>query len=307
VSVDDAAVGGGVIPEQGAELTEAAAQAWTDRWDRQQEGFMPDREERFTALIDAVAEAAGRPDPLVLDLGCGPGSLAVRLLDRIPAATVIAIDADPVLLALGRAAYAGRGGLRFVDRDLGTPGWTAGLGADAGLDPETGPGASDAELGAGAGRGGLGRLVDAAVSTTALHWLSEERLRGMYAELAGVLRPGGVLLNGDHLEEDETVAPVLARLGDALVKREQERRPPSQQPESWPGWWEAVLADPALAGAAAERASRWGGADHHGSEARWLRVHVAALRDAGFAETGTLWQRGASRVLCGVAGTRSAG
>lgn len=300
MSVDGAAVNGGVIPEQGAGLTEAAALAWTDRWDRQQEGFMPDREERFTALIDAVAEAAGRPDPLVLDLGCGPGSLAVRLLDRIPGATVIAIDADPVLLALGRAAYAGRAGLRFVDRDLGTPGWTAGLGVDAGLDADTRPGAD-------AGPGGLGRPVDAAVSTTALHWLTEERLRAMYAELAGVLRPGGVLLNGDHLEDDETVAPVLARLGDALVKREQERRPPSQEPESWPDWWEAVLADPALAGAAAERASRWGGADHHGSEARWLRVHVTALRDAGFAETGTLWQRGASRVLCGVAGARSAG
>jgi len=47
---------------------------------------MPDREERFTALIDAVAETAGREDPLVIDLGCGPGSLAVRLLARLPAA-----------------------------------------------------------------------------------------------------------------------------------------------------------------------------------------------------------------------------
>jgi len=45
--------------------------------------------------IDAVQECAGRPDPLVLDLGCGPGSLAVRLLGRIPAATVVGIDASP--------------------------------------------------------------------------------------------------------------------------------------------------------------------------------------------------------------------
>jgi len=66
------------------------AAAWIGRWDAQQQEGMPDREERFTALIDAVTEGAGRPDPLVIDLGCGPGSLAVRLLDRIPAATVVA-------------------------------------------------------------------------------------------------------------------------------------------------------------------------------------------------------------------------
>src|SRR3984885_6155142 len=97
------------------ELDPAAARDWIARWDRQQEVYLPDREERFTALIDAVEAGAGRSDPLVIDLGCGPGSLAVRLLDRLPRATVIGIDADPVSLALGQAAYAGRPGLRLVD------------------------------------------------------------------------------------------------------------------------------------------------------------------------------------------------
>jgi trans-aconitate methyltransferase len=35
----------------------------------------------------------------VLDLGCGPGSLAARLLERLPAASVVAIDSYPLLLA----------------------------------------------------------------------------------------------------------------------------------------------------------------------------------------------------------------
>src|SRR5712691_10963227 len=105
----------------------AVATAWIERWDAQQELYMPDREERFTALIDAVAEGAGRADPLVLDLGCGPGSLAVRLLDRMPGATVIAVDVDPLLLALGRAAWADRPGLRFADLDLRAAGWSAAL------------------------------------------------------------------------------------------------------------------------------------------------------------------------------------
>src|ERR1700729_1988150 len=81
-------------------LDAAAARDWIDRWDRQQEVYMPDREERFTALIDAVEAGTGRPDPLVLDLGCGPGSLSVRLLGRLPPPplTLIGIDAHPPAL-----------------------------------------------------------------------------------------------------------------------------------------------------------------------------------------------------------------
>jgi SAM-dependent methyltransferase len=254
----------------------AAARDWIDRWDRQQEVYMPDREERFTALIDAVEAGAGRPDPLVLDLGCGPGSLAVRLLSRLPAATVVAVDADPVTLALGRAGYASVPGLRFVDQDLREPGWATRLGLEA------------------------GRPVDAVVSTTALHWLSAAQLRALYVTLAGLLRPGGLLLDGDHLQEDETSSPVLARLDRALEEREGRRRYPDGQPsgvENWDEWWQAVAADPALAGAAAERSH---GLVHHSNEGAKLAAHADALRAAGFAEVGTLWQRGSSRVLCGV-------
>src|SRR3984957_21138963 len=97
------------------ELDPAAARDWIDRWDRQQEVYMADREERFPALIDAVEAGAGRPDPLVLDLGCGPGSLSVRLLARLPEANVVAVDADPVTLSLGRAGYPSVPGPRFAD------------------------------------------------------------------------------------------------------------------------------------------------------------------------------------------------
>ena len=72
------------------EMTRAQARHWLDRWDRQQEGYIPDREERFAVIVDVVAAASDRPDPLVVDLGAGPGSLSVRLLDRLPRATVAA-------------------------------------------------------------------------------------------------------------------------------------------------------------------------------------------------------------------------
>jgi len=256
------------------ELDCGIARDWIDRWDRQQEESLPDREDRFTALIDAVEEGTERPDPLVLDLGCGPGSLAVRLLDRLPSATVIGIDADPVSLTLGQAAYSGRSGLRFLDLDLRVPGWSGQLGLD--------------------------RLADAAVSTTALHWLPEPYLRSMYAELATVLRPGGLLLNGDHLNLDPKESPTLARLDLALRRREDLRRFPEGHPESWQAWWEAVAADPLLAPRAAERRRRQVDAGHHGTESAQLATHVQALKAAGFTEIGTLWQRGDNRLLCGV-------
>ena len=247
-------------------LTTAAARTWISRWDRQQEGYLPYREERFTALIDAVEAGSGRPDPLVLDLGCGPGSLASRLLDRLPDATVVAIDTDPLLLALGRDANTGRTGLRFADLDLRTPGWAASL--------------------------GLERPADAAISTTALHWLPEPDLRAAYAELASVLRPGGVFLNGDHLNAGD---PALSRLEHALAERAAARRFGDAPPEDWRQWWDAVAADPALADLVAERST-----GHHGSESAHLATHIAALRDAGFAEAGTLWQYGNDRLLCAI-------
>jgi len=254
-----------------------AARDWIDRWDRQQEVYMSDREERFTALIDAVEAGAGRPDPLVFDLGCGPGSLAVRLLARLPEATVVAVDADPVTLLLGRAGYGHVRGLRFVDLDLRADGWASRLG----LEP--------------------GRPVDAVVSTTALHWLSAAELRDLYATLADLLRPGGLFLDGDHLRADETTSPVLIQLDRALEEREAQRRraagQPGTQAETWDEWWQAAAADPALAAAAAERSQ---GLVHHSNEGAQLAAHTSALRAAGFAEVGTLWQRGSSRVLCAV-------
>jgi SAM-dependent methyltransferase len=275
------------------ELDRDTARDWIERWDRQQEESLPDREDRFTALIDAVEEGTGRPDPLVLDIGCGPGSLGVRLLNRLPGATVIGIDADPVSLALGQAAYPDLPGLRFTDLDLRIPGWSARLG----LDPKT-PKTPKTPKSPKAPRGQ--RAADVAVSTTALHWLPEPDLRAMYAELATVLRPGGLLLDGDHFSLDAKESPMLARLDLALRRREDQRRFPRGHAESWSGWWEAAAADPALAAHVAERKRRRVDAGHHGTESNQLATHVEALKAAGFAEVGTLWQRGDNRLLCGV-------
>ena len=166
------------------ELDAAAARDWIDRWDRQQEVYMPDREERFTALIDAVEAGAGRPDPLVLDLGCGPGSLAVRLLARLPGGDRRRGRRGPGHARRSAGPATRRcPGCASSTWTCGTPDWASRLGLEA------------------------GRPVDAVVSTTALHWLSAAELHDLYVTLAGLLRPGGLFLDGDHLQRGRDVEP----------------------------------------------------------------------------------------------------
>ena len=239
----------------------SATTTWLERWDAQQETYMPDREERFEVLVDLLEMTAG-PQPRVLDLACGPASLSDRVLARLPEATVVGVDADPVLLTLAREAA--RPGLRLVDADLRDPDWPQRI--------PSGP-------------------YDAILSTTALHWLQPPALRAVYAACGRLLRPGGLLANGDHLRVLES--PRLDELARELDRRRRARH--DGDGEDWRGWWDAVRADPDLGGAISERERRQ--FEHPEETETSLAVHEQALRDAGFSEVGVLWRKGTDAVL----------
>jgi len=242
------------------------ARTWVQRWDHQQERYIADREERFTVIGDVVAAVvADAAEPLVLDLGCGPGSLATRVARRLPKATVVGVDQDPVLLTLAQSGFADL--VRFVDADLAEPGWSAAL--------------------------DLPGPVDVAVSTTALHWLPEDRLGEVYAETARLLRPGGTLVNGDNLYDDQ---PTIHRLETAVLDARAERVGVTDN-EDWTSWWDAAAEEPALAEAFAERAKR---VPRHGTTEWGVRKHEELLREAGFSEVGTVWRSGNDVVLVAV-------
>ncbi|HEY3714534.1 MAG TPA: class I SAM-dependent methyltransferase [Jatrophihabitantaceae bacterium] len=245
------------------------ARHWLDRWDRQQEIYLTDREERFAVIADVVEATCG-PQPLIVDLGVGPGSLAVRLLDRLPGAQVVGIDADPLLLGLARTAYGDRAGLRLVDHDLRLPGWVDALRLD--------------------------RAPDAFVSTTALHWLTGSELASVYAACGATVRPGGVLVNGDHLHESAD----RPRLDDLTrtVRRQRAVRVGSAGEEDWDAWWDAVREAPELSELTAMRGPK--GVDHQVDDLPTVDDHLHALRGAGFAEAGTVWQHGDDRVVVAV-------
>ena len=250
----------------------SARQDWLPRWDAQQEGYVPEREARFTAMFDALA--ALLPASFVaLDLACGPGSISQRLLARFPQARVVAVDVDPVLLSLGRSALGTAGGrLRWVDADLAEPGWPDALG-------ET--------------------RVDAVLSSTALHWLEPEPLARLYRDLAGLLRPGGVLLNGDHMAFGAD-RPSFARLSEAaLGTRWTDAAFAARGIETAEQWWAALATEPLFAPLLAERARRFAGKRRQASPPGF-DAHVTALVEAGFGEVGTIWQVLANRVLLAV-------
>jgi SAM-dependent methyltransferase len=257
--------------------------AWLDRWDAQQTGYIPDREARFAAMFD-VLDVLLPADFQALDLGCGPGSLARRLLDRFPNARCLAVDLDPVLLAMGRAVHGSRGGcLEWIDADLRDPDWLWRLGTDR---------------------------IDAVLSTTALHWLSSDALARLYRDLGKLVREGGVFLNGDTIRFGPAI-PTLRSIGATLEQRTRERTHGHGGVEDWEAWWVALEAEPDLADLFVERrrrfawrnlepGKRFSARSSDGATSPIIEFHEAALRNAGFREVGVIWQRVEDRILLAV-------
>jgi hypothetical protein len=126
-----------------------------------------------------------------------------------------------------------------------------------------------------------------------------EPLARLYRDLGRLLRPGGVFLNGDHLAFGPA-SPTLARLSQRALD------------EQWTGtsfavrgietaeqWWDALALDPAFTPLLTERTRRFAGKRRQETPPGF-DIHVAALRDAGFGEVGTIWQMLSDRVLLAV-------
>jgi SAM-dependent methyltransferase len=128
--------------------------------------------------IAAALIAYELPHPrLVVDVASGAGAFLSVLLDAFPEARGVWTDASPAMLDKARAALE-----RFGDRVeflLGNMAElrTAGVPADA----------------------------DVLTTSRASHHLDRAELHGFYREAAGLLRPGGWLVNLDHIGPDEAV------------------------------------------------------------------------------------------------------
>ncbi len=112
---------------------------------------------------ELIAQAHLEPSHRVLDVGCGTGSLAVRMRGENPQVEVVGLDPDPKALAIGR---------RKAER--------------AGVAVQFEQGYGDALPFADA-------AFDRVTSSLMLHHLDLATRRGMLRESLRVLRPGGSL------------------------------------------------------------------------------------------------------------------
>jgi len=234
---------------------------WQESWNRQQEAFMPDREERFAAMLSAVDAITDGAPPRVLDLAGGTGTISLRVLARFPGAEATVLDQDPVLLAIATASLRERA--TIVPADLRHPQWSAEL---------------------------QHHEFDAVLTATALHWLAAERVAELYAEVREVLRPGGVFVNADHMPEE--ALPTLTKKLMTRAAAVRSARYAAGAALSWPDWWARAADDDFLAPLVEQRNRIYPSA-HHSAEwmppAAW---HIDALRMAGFTEAGILWRGG---------------
>lgn len=138
---------------------DAHARAYLQRAD-----LIPRRGEGEVALLECVPRDTAR----VLDLGSGDGRLLARVLERLPQATGVAVDFSPEMLGRLTERFGADARVAVRAHDLSAP------------LPDLG-------------------LFDAVVSSFAIHHLTHERKRALYAEVHDCLKPRGVFLNLEHV------------------------------------------------------------------------------------------------------------
>ncbi len=131
-----------------------------------------------TAVIGALELHRGMR---VLELGCGPGRLAIAIARRFPQVIVEAVDADPAMTALSRRlAREAEVAINVVQ-------------ADVTVLPLTGP-------------------YDRVYSTLLFHHLLPDRKQQALAEVRRVLRPGGRFVIADFGVPRGTVQWLLSSI-----------------------------------------------------------------------------------------------
>ena len=123
----------------------------------------------------AVVEAVVDVDPVVVvDIGCGTGSLALPIADLLPGSRVIGIDGDAEVLKLAQA----KSGADQIE-------WIEALADNLPLEDDE---------------------TDVVVSSLLLHHLPLASKRAMLAEARRILRPGGRLIVADWAAPQDLVA-----------------------------------------------------------------------------------------------------
>ncbi len=134
---------------------------------------IPMAQEQIAMMLSILA-SRGEPVTNFLDLGCGDGILGAAILGRYPQAQGILADfSEPMLAQARQSLKAFSHQLGFLNVDYSDPAWTQLM-----------------------ARGGP---FDAVVSGYSIHHQPDARKREIYAEIFGLLQPGGWFVNVEHI------------------------------------------------------------------------------------------------------------
>jgi SAM-dependent methyltransferase len=227
-------------------------QHWFARWEAMQNCYVPHRLYRFDLMLK-LADLPREGEMNILDLGCGPGALSFCALRHYPNARIVAVDFDPVMLAIGQGV-AETDRIQFVRVDLRQADWW-----------ET-----------------YEEKFDLIVSSTALHWLSEENMKHLYARVYQALKPGGQFFNSDHMASNDPDVQAHYR---KLLHVNQQSAFHVVGADDWEHFWHELEQ---AAGKDLDRSEEelWEGTDNGLPR----QFHVESLRASGFEQVAFHWQ-----------------
>jgi SAM-dependent methyltransferase len=153
-------------------------------------------------LVRRLITRGGRTIRRFCDLGAGDGGFAELVMDAHPESTGVLVDfSEPMLAAAEERLADRRGRWEIVRADLSKPEWLRKL-------PE-------------------GDRYDAVVSRLCIHHLPDGRKRRLYEEAFGLLAPGGVFLNWEHVSTDGLAEGLFEEyFVERLLAAERERESP---------------------------------------------------------------------------------
>ena len=145
----------------------------------------------YDDMLDAITRCLPTTTNRVLELGCGTGELSLKVLNRCPAAQVVAIDYSPRMVKFAKLKIEQAG---YADR------WT-------GIETDFGDWANNfcaVEIGAG---------FDACISSLAIHHLADEMKLKLFQRIHGSLTPNSCFWNADPILPE---SPALAEVYQAV-------------------------------------------------------------------------------------------
>lgn len=164
-------------------------------------GAIPLAAEQLDVMMRVIR--AARPElRTFLDIGCGDGILGHTILAHYPDAQGVLLDfSEPMIEAARHKLAPNRMQLQFLTEDYGNPQWTKSVKA---FQP-----------------------FDAIVSGFSIHHQPDDRKKAIYTEIFGLLKPGGVFINIEHVSPDDSWNEELFSelFVDSLVAHNQRHRP----------------------------------------------------------------------------------